>query len=431
MLLRFATSVVLLVPLTGLPAAATATTPTCHDLPVTIHVGAGQTVVQGTDGNDVILAEGSSHVVQAGAGDDTVCTSSGNDDIYPGAGNDWVSAGEGNDVLWDDEGDDELAGDDGIDLLATDFTGTSTAKLGDVGSLSGQGADSLTKVENYRQTGPGSASVTSGVYTTQIETGSGSSTLVALGRSYSPALSIVTGASSDTVEVRRPGVTVSTHGGQDIVTVTDLVGTTRVLDDADGITVSGGSGVEDLQVHGLRGAAGPVRLDLGEGNDLVDVRANDMQIQTGPGSDTVAAGHLRFTANTGWVRLGGGNDFFLLDGVPMGSMAQHVSGQGGRDTVVGTPYHDQIDLASYAAWGSGSASGGVEIDGFEQANGQGSGDLLSGTAASNVFRGGAGADTLKGAGGADVLLGGPDRDRADGGPGSDRCVAEVRRSCER
>jgi Ca2+-binding RTX toxin-like protein len=198
-----------------------------------------------------------------------------------------------------------------------------------------------------------------------------------------------------------------------------------------GITVTGGTGVEDVQVSTRPGATGPVRIDLGGGNDVVDARANDLQIQTGPGSDTVAAGHLRFTTNTGWVRLGGGDDFFLLDGVPMGSMAQPVSGQSGRDTVIGTPYHDEIDLARIASWESGSSEGRVLIDGFEVANGQGELDKLWGTGSADLLRGGAGDDVLTGRGGDDVLLGGPGHDHGDGGPGTDQCSTEVRRNCER
>jgi Ca2+-binding RTX toxin-like protein len=427
---RFATATVVLMSFAVPWAPAAAEPPTCNGLPATIVVSSGQTNVEGTDADDVIVATGGSHVVIAGAGNDTVCTANGDDDIYPGPGNDWAFAGAGHDTIWDDEGNDALDGGEGLDLLATDAVGPSFADLG-TGILSGQGSDTMHRLENYRQTGLGSADVTTSIYSTRIETGSGSSTVTALGRVFSPLLSVVTGVGNDNVEVRRPGVSVSTHGGHDVVVVHDLEGTTHVVDDADGITVTGGTGVEDVQVSPRPGATGPVRLDLGGGNDIVDARASDLQIQTGPGSDTVAAGHLPSATNTGWVRLGGGADFFLLDGVPMGSMPQPVSAQSGRDTVIGTPYHDEIDLARIASWESGSSKGSVLIDGFEVANGQGELDKLWGTGGGDLLRGGAGDDILTGRGGDDVLLGGPGHDHGDGGPGTDKCSTEVRRNCER
>ncbi|MBD3927229.1 hypothetical protein IEZ26_21585 [Nocardioides cavernae] len=58
-------------------------------------------------------------------------------------------------------------------------------------------------------------------------------------------------------------------------------------------------------------------------------------------------------------------------------------------------------------------------------------DLLRGNGGDDDVLGGAGRDRLFGGKGDDTLLGGSGRDRADGQKGRDRCVAEVRRSCER
>ena len=58
-------------------------------------------------------------------------------------------------------------------------------------------------------------------------------------------------------------------------------------------------------------------------------------------------------------------------------------------------------------------------------------DLVRGNGGDDVVLGGAGRDRLLGGKGDDILLGGSGRDRADGQKDRDRCVAEVRRSCER
>ena len=58
-------------------------------------------------------------------------------------------------------------------------------------------------------------------------------------------------------------------------------------------------------------------------------------------------------------------------------------------------------------------------------------DLARANGGDDVVFGGAGRDRLSGGKDDDTLLGGPGRDRADGQKGRDRCVAEVRRSCER
>jgi len=412
----------------SLPAVAAA--PTCNGLEATIVVPARQTRVDGTDGDDVIVSTAGSHVVLAGAGNDTVCTSAGTDDIYPGPGDDWVSPGDGADTLWDSPGSDVLGGST-QDLFSTDFAGHAVVNLA-AGTATGIGQADITYISNFRQIGPGSATVVGNGYTSLIQTGSGPSNITTSKQAWGDSgLSIVTGAGIDEVFVRRPDTFVATNGGLDTITVTSTTGVTRIDDQADGVTVTGGPAVEEVTAEAPKGATGPVHLDLGGGDDVVAAGSTDLEVATGDGDDRVGVHHIRFAPNTGWVRLGAGNDYLLMEALVNGRMPQRVDGQSGRDTVVGTLVHDVIDLRSDAYRESGSSYASVIITQFEAANGQGSSDLLTGTDTSNVLRGGAGNDTLKGGSGDDVLLGGPDRDQAYGGPGSDRCVAEVRRSCER
>lgn len=81
-----------------------------------------------TDGNDIIIVDGSADVIVAGAGDDIVRGSSSADVIYGGEGNDILRGGKGNDIIHGGDGDDTiygnkhnntLFGDDGNDYIHT------------------------------------------------------------------------------------------------------------------------------------------------------------------------------------------------------------------------------------------------------------------------------------------------------------------------
>ena len=105
-------------------------TPVCGppdgEVPATI-VGAG--VINGTSGDDVIVASGGNDVVNAGKGNDIVCGEGGNDVINGGQGDDELigdeldsfpaapSNGANNDTLNGGQGDDSLIGLGGNDTL--------------------------------------------------------------------------------------------------------------------------------------------------------------------------------------------------------------------------------------------------------------------------------------------------------------------------
>ena len=96
---------------------------TCHGLPVTIAASSGD--VHGTPRADVIALTGPAHV-EAGAGNDIICGSRGDDVIDAGPGDDVVVGragadrlfgGPGRDRLFGDRGADHLVGGPGADLL--------------------------------------------------------------------------------------------------------------------------------------------------------------------------------------------------------------------------------------------------------------------------------------------------------------------------
>ena len=76
-----------------------------------------ETLLRGTDGNDVLLGYGDDDTVYAGAGDDRIRTFAGNDTIYAGAGNDDIDAGNGNDIIYLKAGNNRAYGGDDDDVI--------------------------------------------------------------------------------------------------------------------------------------------------------------------------------------------------------------------------------------------------------------------------------------------------------------------------
>ncbi len=100
--------------------------PTCLGRPVTITGTSGDDRIEGTRGDDVILARGGDDRIDGDRGDDVICAGRGDDRVDGGDGDDEIDAGRGDDRVEggddDDEidggrGDDRLEGDDGEDTL--------------------------------------------------------------------------------------------------------------------------------------------------------------------------------------------------------------------------------------------------------------------------------------------------------------------------
>ena len=75
------------------------------------------TIVEGTGGNDVLVAGDGKDMLDGDAGDDTLLAGGGNDMVDAGAGNDRVVAGDGNDIVEGGSGNDVLMGGAGNDAL--------------------------------------------------------------------------------------------------------------------------------------------------------------------------------------------------------------------------------------------------------------------------------------------------------------------------
>ncbi|MBK9050752.1 MAG: ExeM/NucH family extracellular endonuclease [Chloroflexi bacterium] len=92
----------------------------CNGLPATIIGTPGNDVIQGTNGNDVIVAMAGNDTIFGNNGHDVICGDGGNDTLRGNNGNDTLLGGAGNDVFHGDNGNDTLLGGAGNDVLHGD-----------------------------------------------------------------------------------------------------------------------------------------------------------------------------------------------------------------------------------------------------------------------------------------------------------------------
>ncbi len=100
--------------------------PTCDGLTATIIGTEDGERINGTSGDDVIVALGGNDRIFGRGGNDVICAGDGNDRVYAGGGddtvfgeggNDFASGGSGEDTLDGGDGDDRLYGDNNDDIL--------------------------------------------------------------------------------------------------------------------------------------------------------------------------------------------------------------------------------------------------------------------------------------------------------------------------
>jgi predicted extracellular nuclease len=90
---------------------------TCNGLPATLIGTPGDDVIDGTNGDDVIVALGGNDTINGGNGNDVICGDGGNDTLNGGNGIDLLFGGFGNDTLDGGHDPDTLNGGSGIDSL--------------------------------------------------------------------------------------------------------------------------------------------------------------------------------------------------------------------------------------------------------------------------------------------------------------------------
>lgn len=146
----------------------------------------------------------------------------------------------------------------------------------------------------------------------------------------------------------------------------------------------------------LAGGEGSDDYEAGDGNDVLFIDAEDIQIYAGKGTDiAVAVGNKGITLNLAKVEvemaLGGKYGDILIGG---GRSTVFMDGGAGDDILIGSAANDVI-------------SGG------------GGSDLVDGGAGNDLIQGGSGKDQLLGGAGDDIALGGAEDDRLVGGASND------------
>lgn len=99
------------------PSPGTGGGATCKGKAATIVGTEGDDTLNGTDGNDVIVALGGDDDVKGRGGNDVICGKGGNDDLRGNGGNDKVKGGGGNDDVKGGGGNDDLGGGAGKDNI--------------------------------------------------------------------------------------------------------------------------------------------------------------------------------------------------------------------------------------------------------------------------------------------------------------------------
>ena len=346
--------------------------PQCFGVPATRVGTAGNDVINGTAGADVIVAGAGNDTINGRGGNDRICGDAGVDTINGGSGNDFVLGGSAADVINGGSGNDTLVGNPGA---GSNDDGGDTIN-------GGSGDDFIDGWfgDDVLSGGPGDD---------QLRGEAGNDT-------------VTYAASPAGVNANLTTNTASGEGSDTFVLVENLTGSPfrdRFAGDANANTLIGGNGKD-----GLNGGAGNDVLNGGNGNDVISGRAGDDTIDGGAGTDTVGYEFAPAAVNVNLVTglaTGDGNDTLAsvenLKGSPAGDT---LRGNGSKNRLLGL-------------------------------NGN---DRLLGGGAKDVLAGGAGNDRVFGQSGNDRLFGNAGRDRLNGGSGRDRCHGgsgvDTARRCE-
>ncbi|GIT93323.1 hypothetical protein JANAI62_37700 [Jannaschia pagri] len=243
-----------------------------------INGGEGNDALHGEDGNDTIAGGSGNDRLVGAAGDDWISAGAGNDRLEGGHGNDWLLGEDGNDIIFSGPGIDFLSGGSGDDTFIIDAR--VKAEIGwvayNIGSSSQIGTGQYLPLDSYR------------IYEGVIDGGLGYDVL-RLGNNSS-ALFL-----DNTLSAVPGGVSANS------VRLTDI----------EEINGEGGDDIIDLTSAQFGPIGGTLKIDGGEGNDVIWGThgdeyilggAGDDQIFSGSGNDTVSGGRgadtFEFTASS-------------------------------------------------------------------------------------------------------------------------------------
>ncbi|WP_283207320.1 beta strand repeat-containing protein, partial [Methylobacterium soli] len=448
--------------------------------------------LNGTDQNDVLVAATQTGTLETrlngGAGDDLLFGAGGTDLLDGGVGDDLLVGGAGNDSLSGGLGADVMVGGTGNDTYVVDDAGDVVVEAANSGTDSVQttlAAYTLTaNVENLTYTGAAAFTGTGNELNNTITGGTGNDTLSGgLGNDTldggAGADSMSGGEGNDTYIVDNAGDTVTevagTVGGTD--TVRSSISFTLGAN-VENLTLTGnaainGTGNEVANVitgnggaNQLFGGGGNDTIDGGDGSDLIDGGTGNDILSGGTGNDTDTiiggAGNDSIDVGNGndiirYTEAGFGNDVInsfdsvggniasqdLIDLSALGITAANFAS---RVTIAdiedGTIDDTLITVYDAAGITGGAVLGTIRLEEVEATgvngvtsadfilattpantiNGTNAGQVLNGTANADTINGLGGNDTLNGLGGNDVINGGEGTDTLNGGDGNDSLV---------
>jgi Ca2+-binding RTX toxin-like protein len=365
--------------------------------------------LEGTQGNDILIAEYDFGYLKGGVGNDVLVAKIGMHDLNAGAGNDSVFAGSGDDSIDPGYGDDVVDGGAGTDTvyiqdMAVDISITKNAD----GSVTVKDTDAI-------------SFGTDRLYNVEVLAFSDKSVTI----NSTPTQNIAPMTVKDVASVKETAsLMVNVLANDTDVNVADTL-------TIGAVTVKSVTGITGLSV-----------TDAGYAFSIKD---NQVLVQPATVFSALAAGavatvELEYTAkdNAGAITVGNLTvtvtgegaqvSVKVIDGTPnadsiTGSSAvEHIfshSGNdtvmaaGGNDTILGGQGNDSLD----AGTGNDVVSGGTENDKLLGRDGN---DTLNGNTGNDTVYGGTGADVMTGDAGDDRLYGEAGNDTMTGGSGIDR-----------
>lgn len=413
--------------LAALPGSAFAAPPECLGSPATI-VGERGAYVQGTEGPDVIVANGANEVAARG-GDDKICSASSDrgseltiladegDDQVDTRGNVRIST-----VVDLGPGEDTYLGGDEADLVLQDLApapsaGTDTISTGGGRDLVVTGGDPATPDADLVDLGPGDDDLrVSGTVAPADWRGGSGRDRITWESFRAPGAYVVDNALGR-----------ATHDGDEIARWTSFGAFELFAGAARDVRFAGGDGAEHV-----RSLVPLDEVRLGGGADVLELsaenlaRASAMVLRGQSGDDLLAVG-IGYTSGAVDLQLGPGTLRFVRPGVAgatssvRGFDRAHVVASYAR--VVGTSGPDRIRWN--ACEGSVLGAAGPDVLTYLLVE-----EDTCGAGGAFTVHGGLGDDRLVGGRLADRLVGGRGRDLADGRAGRDVCRAETRVRCE-
>lgn len=319
-----------------------------------------------------------------------ICSGSGNDRLAGNSADNFLSAGEGTDVLLGLGGQDVLGG-----LAQRDAAGNPLfcidRKFFSADGVNEGGADEM-------RGGDGDDTIDGGGGVDILDGGAGADRLDP-GAVEEPAQreSVDGGEGVDVLDysTRRESVAVDLSGVEgstdrlrSIEDVEAGAGADRLIGNSDSNRLEGGQGADSID-----GGAGADRLDGGGARSFGHDDSAGDEIDGGSGDDRVngGSGSRECFAKACYGQTVDGTDL--------------MQGGEGTDTVTyeRRPVPVTVDLAAGVA---GERGENDRVEGFENASGGNSSDVLRGDEGTNMLSGGGGDDTLEASAGADTISGG-------------------------